>query len=271
MNKSTRSLISVTKRIVSYTLSIHLAFVVGCAEVTPDDTNNPWVPATAEIEQSLGVSNWYVETLDEGTTRIIGYDQSENQLSELKISTPLLDQVQTLIYELHVTQNTRIVMTESGVIENTLSAEPRGQEWFDAMVNVPSMVRSGSPVNKSIGRCIANEAGGEIVSLVCSWAGGHHGNVEDYGAVCSAIIRCLASDQYNDTYYASNNTGSSGYADSWSSNGNAGNTCYDSWGYATPCQNGGYQDNYQGYYQDSSQQNSGCYDQWGYPVSCDVW
>ena len=27
-------------------------------------------------------------------------------------------------------------MTESGVIENTLSAEPKGVEWFDAMVNV---------------------------------------------------------------------------------------------------------------------------------------
>ena len=94
MSKVTRPLTSLTKHMTSYALIMLLAFVVGCAEVTPDDTgNSPWVPASVEIQQSLGVSTWYVETLDGGTTRIVGYDQSDSQLSEMKISTPILNQI----------------------------------------------------------------------------------------------------------------------------------------------------------------------------------
>lgn len=268
MSKVTLSLTLLTKHVTSYTLVMLLAFVVGCAEVGPEDTgNNPWVPASTEIKQSLGVSTWYVETLDEGTTRIVGYDQSDIQLSEMKISTPVLNQVKTLTYELHVTHHTWLIMTESAVIENTLSVEPRGQEWFDAMVNVPSLVKNSSTVNKSLATCVGQEAGMEIASILCDVAGGGHGSPNDYAAVCSAIWRCLASDYNSNTHLASNNTGNTEY-DGWSSNNNTDSGCYDDWGYSTPCQNN-YQDNYQDNYQNN--QDSTCYDSWGYPVSCDIW
>lgn len=261
MIKLTQHLTSnITKHIASYALIMLLASVVGCAELQVEDTGSPWVPATAQIEQSLGVSNWYVETL-EGTTRIIGYDQSDIQLSELRISSPVLNEVQTLTYELHVTNHTRLVITRGAVIENTLSDEPRGNEWFDAMVNVPSLVSTGSTVDKSVGACIGQEAGMEIASIICDIANGGSGHPADYVKVCMAIWGCLSSDYNNDTRYASNNTGSTGYNDTWSSNSNSNDVCYDSWGNTTSCQN-----NYQ-----NNNQNNECYDSWGYPVSCDIW
>ena len=66
------------KQIASYALIMLLGFVVGCSEATVEDAQiSPWVSASAQIEQSLGVSNWYVGTLDEDITLIIGYDQSD--------------------------------------------------------------------------------------------------------------------------------------------------------------------------------------------------
>ena len=268
MSKVKLSLTLLTRHVTSYVLITLLAFVVGCAEVTLEDTgNNPWVPASAEVKQSLGVSNWYVETLDGGVTRIVGYDKSDIQLSEMKVSTPIINQVKTLTYELYVTHQTWLIMNDSGVIENTLSVEPRGQEWFDAMVHVPSLVKNSSNVDKSLAKCIGQEAGMEIWSIVCNVAGGGHGDPNDYAAVCSAIWRCLASDHNSNTDLAYNNTENTGY-DAWSSNNNADGGCYDDWGYSIPCQNS-YQGNDQDNYQDN--QGSGCYDQWGYPVSCDIW
>ena len=159
-------------------------------------------------------------------------------------------------------------MTESGVIENTLSVEPKGTEWFDAMVNVQARAKKNSPVNKSFLGCVGLNAGLELGSIACDIGGGGYGHPADYFSVCMAIYNCLASGQdqnqnYNNTQYASNNTSSSGYGynDTWSSSSNTGSTCYDSWGYTVPCQND-YQSNYQ------NNQNGGCYDAWGYPVSC---
>ena len=104
-----RTLTSFTKQIALFALIMLLALTVGCAEITPENTeNSPWVPASSEIKQSLGVSTWYVESLDNGTTRVVGYDQSDIQLSEMMISAPVLDQVQTLTYELYVTHHTRL-------------------------------------------------------------------------------------------------------------------------------------------------------------------
>ena len=255
-----RTLTSFTKQIALFVLIMLLAFTVGCAEITPENTeNSPWVPASSEIKQSLGVSTWYVESLDNGTTRVVGYDQSDIQLSELMISTPVLDQVKTLTYELYVTNHTRLVLTKDAVIENTLSVEPRGQEWFDAMVGVPSLVRTGSTANKSIVNCVAANASQEIISILCDISNGSYGNPGDYVALCKAIYDCVATDYNSDTRIASSNTGSSQYSDSWSSNYNSNSGCYDSWGYEIPCQN------------NSSSQNNTCYDSWGYPVSCEIW
>ena len=270
MSKVKQTLTSLTKNMTSYVLVSFLVFFVGCAEIVQDDTgNSPWVPASAEIELSLGVSNWYIETSDGGATRIVGYDRSDNQVSEMMISAPIINQIQTLTYELYVTQHTRVVMTENGVIENTLSVEPRGVEWFDAMVNVQSAAKKKSNVNKSFFTCVGLEAGLELGSIVCDLSNGSYGHPADYFSVCMAIYNCYhdRASSYNDnTYVASsgytdntgyaNNSGYTNSTDTWSSNNNDNNVCYDSWGYVTPCQT----------YQNTS--NSVCYDSWGYEVSC---
>lgn len=58
---------------------------------------------------------------------------------------------------------------------------------FDAMVNVPSLVRTGSTVDKSVGACVGQAAGMEIASIICDLAGGSHGHPADYVAVCMAM------------------------------------------------------------------------------------
>jgi len=275
MSKATRPLTSLPHSIATHALILLIASVVGCAEIQPDPAeDSSWVPATAEVEQSLGVSEWFVEALDGGVTRVVGYDRSDIQLSELRISSPLVNQMQTLTYDLHVTRHTRLVLTETAMIEDTLSDEPRGQEWFDVMVNVPSLVKTSSAVDKSIGSCVGQEAGMEIVSVICDLAGGGHGSPHDYAAICSAIWRCLAYDSNDgssyDTQIASNNTGSTG--DTWSSYDNANSGCYDSWGNPSPCQ-GDHQSDYQSDYQSGyyGSQDNVCYDSWGYQIPCDTW
>jgi hypothetical protein len=166
-------------------------------------------------------------------------------------------------------------MTERGVIENTLSNEPRGDEWLNAMIAVQSAPR-GSSVNKSLVGCIGREAGVEAACIINDWANGSYGHPADYFKVCMAVYQCAQehrASSYQDNYLASNsNSWSSssgsgyGYGDSgYSSYGDSYSDGYSSYGdsYNNGYSNGysNYGDSYDsGYY--GSDDDSGWYSEW---------
>lgn len=195
-----------------------LSLLMGCANIsTETKERGTWVPASAEIKQSLGVSTWYIETMDGGTLRVAGFDQSERLLSELQISEPILNQGQAVVYELHVSLYTRLVFTEQGVIENTISTEPRGLEWFEAMFDVQKSNHTGSSVDKALINlplvyCVGQSAT-EIINLACDLYNGSLGSssVTDAYKACAEIRDCFkqlsSNNQQQGTQLACNNTG----------------------------------------------------------------
>lgn len=152
-------------------------FPTGCAK-TSDETSQgsleELIPATAEVERALGVSNWFVIIPNSYSIRVAGLNRQGDLVGEMRMTAQRVEEDQVIIYDLHIEQFTRLVVVEGVITENTIFNEPKGMDWIQAiatMSNSLSLKSSFGEKNTSANLvdCVNNLAN-DCVGLMCSIA-----------------------------------------------------------------------------------------------------